>query len=333
MPVVAELFGQALSGATGQISQGVPGEISRACRTARCPFMDAICDGGGNRDMARVKASDEALGPLFDKAVGTETKGWVPCGICSVRPAKEETVWAICPRRLLTLGSSHASTSQIALASRVYEVAGFRPGQEVSIWSELSLRDTRPDGKMFNYRLDYVLRSTQPGSPPVIVEIMTCSTSGGNRSLGTDIQGAFRRSVLFVHGIGDEPAEAPGVNVRQVWARMASQMIAKSQAANSWGGRTIWVVQDRLVEYIRKNTALPLDELYSPEWKPGEVNMLVSDLEKPVALYAGPIRPSGDTAACWMDLLGAPHVPPLASIDQKLNITKPIGTFHVPDCQ
>ena len=186
------------------------------------------------------------------------------------------------------------------------------------------------DGGRFNYRLDYVLRSTRPGAAPVIVEVMTCSTSGGNRSRGTDIQGAFRRAVVFAHTPVTAPVEAPGVNVRQVWARMASQMIAKSEAANSWGGRTIWVVQDRLVEYIRTNTALPLDALHAPTWEPGEVNMLVSDLARPVALYSGPIRAAGGVGPCWMELLGSPHIPTLESITRKLAGMAPVATLRVP---
>ena len=107
-------------------------------------------------------------------------------------------------------------------------------------------------------------------------------------------------------------------------------MIAKSEAANSWGGRTIWVVQDRLVEYIRTNTALPLDALHSPDWTPGEVNMLVSDLTEPVALYAGPIRSASGSRACWLELLGAPHIPTLGSITRKLDETAPVTTIRVP---
>ncbi len=300
-----------------------------SCRRAWCPFMDAICDGGGNRDMARVDASDPALGPYFHKEVGQATNGYIPCGVCSIRLPKESTVWAICPRRLLSFRGSGVAEQQADLANRIFALAGYQPNQEVSVWSEVSLSETGAGGARFKYRLDYVLRSTEEKSAPVIVEVMTCSTSGGNRSRGTDIQGAFRRAVLFAHRVSSDPVESPGVNLRQVWARMASQMIAKSEAANSWGGRTIWVVQDHLVNYIRANTALPLDDLHSPEWEPGEVNLLVSDLRRAIDLYSGPIRPSNSSKACWMELLGAPHIPTLDSIMQKLEATKPIATFRI----
>ena len=301
-----------------------------ACRTALCPFTHATCDGGGNRDMARVAASDPALGPFFEREVGDATGGYLPCGVCSVRLPRDDVVWAICPRRLLTFGPQGVADGQEELANRVFAIAGLEPNEEVSVWTEVSLLEVGADGGRFNYRLDYVLRSTKAGAPPIVVEVMTCSTSGGNRARGTDIQGAFRRAVLFAHTPANAPVEAPGVNVRQVWARMASQMIAKSEAANSWGGRTIWVVQDRLVEYIRTNTALPLDALRAPDWTPGEVNMLVSDLTQPVALYSGPIRSAHGSRTCWLELLGAPHIPTLGSITKKLDETPPLATFRVP---
>ena len=320
MSVVEELFGQRLA----------EGMDQAACRTAVCPFARTTCDGGGNRDMARVAASDPALGPFFDRHVGERAGGYLPCGICSVRLPREDLVWAICPRRLLTFGLGGVADSQAALANKVFAIAGLEPDEEVSVWAEVSLMEVGAGGGRFNYRLDYVLRSTRPGAAPIVVEVMTCSTSGGNRSRGTDIQGAFRRAVLFAHTPVTDPVAAPGVNIRQVWARMASQMIAKSEAANSWGGRTIWVVQDRLVDYIRKNTALPLDALHAPDWTPGEVNMLVSNLTQPIALYSGPIRAAGGSGACWLDLLGAPHVPTLGSITRKLHEMTPVATFRVP---
>ena len=315
MPVVRELFGQVLDGNMD----------SNVCRSALCPFLGEICDGGGNRDMARVAAADPGLGPFFDYEVGCRTQGHLPCGICSVETPKKKETWAICSRRLFAFSSNGVADRHRELADRVFALCGFLPGQEVSVWSEISLKEEGEKG-VFDYRLDYVLRAAEPGSVPVVVEIMTCSTSGGNREKGTDIQSAFRRAVLFVHGVAKEPVRAPGVNVRQVWARMASQLVAK--AANSWGGRA--VVQDLLADYIGTHTALPLDDLRSPDWMPGEVNMVVSDLSGPVALYSGPIRAAGGDRKCWFELLGAPHVPTLESITRKLEEMPPVATFRVP---
>lgn len=319
MPVVNELYGQRLDG---------PEMDMDVCRNARCQFMDALCDGGGNRDMARVEAHDSSLGHLFAPAVGRETDGWLPCGLCSVRSAKG-AVWAICPHRLFAFGPDGVADKHRDLAARVFKLAGFESGEHVSVWSEITLHEKGPSGA-FNYRLDYVLRRADAPSPPVIVEVMTCSTSGSKKAKGTDIQTAFKRAVLFAHTPAKEPVRCPTVNARQVWARMASQLIAKSEAANSWGGSTIWIVQDLLADYIRARTALPLNELLSPYWIPDEVNMVVSTLDGEQELYAGPIRPRNGDRRCWMEILGSPHLPSLSSMTKKLEAKPPLTSVIVP---
>ena len=62
-----------------------------------------------------------------------------------------------------------------------------------------------------------------PSDPIVIVEIMTSSTSGGNKNKRTQIAMACEDAV-----ISPENHNAPGINYRQVWARMVSQLIVKS---------------------------------------------------------------------------------------------------------
>ena len=334
MPVVAELYGQRLT--KSEMDLDVYGQRPTKsemdldiCRHAHCAFTESTCDGGGNRDMARVEAHDSSIGHLFSPSVGRDTGGWLPCGVCSVDFATGKT-WAICPHRLFAIGPRGIASKHRALARKLFAVAGFRSGQEVSVWSEITLREKSKTGSSFNYRLDYVLRGKGRNAPPIIVEIMTCSTSGGNRSQGTDIQAAFKRAVLFAHTPADEPVRSPGVNVRQVWARMASQLVAKSEAANSWGGRTIWIVQDLLADYIRTQTALPLDQLISPGWTPDEVNMVVADLNGPLALYAGPIRSRNSDRRCWLEILGAPHLPSIASISDKLAAKSPLATVRAP---
>jgi len=317
MPVVAELYGQPLE------ESGMDLDI---CRRAWCPFTESVCDGGGNRDMARVEARDPTLGHLFAQSLGRQTDGWLPCGVCSVR-AGHGNVWAICPHRLFSFGPEGVTDKHYALARKIFRLAGFQPGEQVSIWSEITLREKGQAGKSFSYRLDYVLRGTDPNAAPVIVEVMTCSTSGGNRAAGTDIKSAFKRAVLFAHTPAKDDVRCPGVNTRQVWARMASQLVAKSEAANSWGGRTIWIVQDLLAEYIRTQTALPLDDLISRDWTPNEVNMVVANLDGPLALYAGPIRSKSDDRKCWLEILGTPHLPSLEAMTRKLNEKPPHATM------
>lgn len=297
---------------------------------AICPFSKKLCDGGGNRDMARIRSTDEQLAPLYTYSVSQQADGHFPCGVCSVEQVAKGALWAICPRRLLTFDEQVLETEHRSLVLKLLRLAGFQQSEPVDVWSEITLNERSKQGATFNYRLDYVLRSQRAHSPPVIVEVMTCSTSGGNKSKGTDITAAFKHAVLYAHGSISERPRAPGVNVRQVWARMASQMIAKSQAALEWGGRTIWVVQDELAKYIGKQTALPLEKLRSPDWIPSEVNMVVSDLSNKHELYSGPTRPASSGVPCWTDILGAAHVPKLESLEAKLEAKVPIARLALP---
>ena len=320
MPVVAELYGQGLE------ASGMDLDV---CRRAWCAYTGSVCDGGGNRDMARVEADDPTLGHLFSQSLRRQTDGWLPCGVCSVRMSSGG-VWAICPHRLFAFGPDGIAEKHRALARKVFQLAGFQPGEKVSVWSEITLQEKGIGGRAFSYRLDYVLRGCAPNAAPVIVEVMTCSTSGGNRREGTDIKSAFKRAVLYAHTPATDAVKCPGVNVRQVWARMASQLVAKSEAANNWGGRAIWIVQDLLADYIRTRTALPMDDLLSPDWAPDEVNMVVAGLKGSLVLYAGPIRSQNGDRKCWLEILGAPHLPSLKSITKKLENKPTLATIIAP---
>ena len=121
-----------------------------------------------------------------------------------------------------------------------------------------------------------------------------------------------------------KPHLAPGINYRQVWARMASQLIVKSQAAMAWNGKTIWVLQDLLADYISSSTALDLhkfiaehtDEVnilafsYGDNYKHAQRNHTVS-LNNSV-LYAGPIRANNNDnpQPCFQDIVLASVCPP-----------------------
>ena len=311
MPVVKELF-------SFPVKPGIAKR--RGFRTAACPFMKGPCDGGGNRDMARWPATAQPLAPLFDPRVGGEGSGHIPCGVCSVHlPGRQDESgadWAICPRRLLAFQPDALAGSQGPLVRKIFALAGFRAGDRVRVWPEVTLKDANAG---VDYRLDYVLRKM--GGPPIIVEVMTASTSGGNKSKRTDMKNAFCDAVLYAAGLLDERGQSPGVNTRQVWARMASQLIVKSEIANEWGGCAIWVVQDALTGYIRGNTGLDLDALRSGGWRRGEVNVISVNMNDPddLVLYAGPIRPKKPGGACWMDLLAAPGLPPVAVLEPKLS--------------
>lgn len=271
--------------------------------------------------MTRWPAADQPLAPFFDASVGRNGGGFIPCGVCSVNVGRKN--WAVCPRRLLTFDAPRPSAQQLRLRDRVLRLAGFRKGDTVRVWSEIPLRD-----KNVNYRLDYVLRADD--RPPVIVEIMTASTSGGNKRNRTDMQSAFCDAVLYANGILSERRQSPGVNARQVWARMASQLIVKAEIANAWGGTTIWVVQDTLMDYVESQTGLRLSELRSHDWRTGEVNVISANIDDPtdIKLYAGPVH-STDGGACWTDLLGAPSIPEIGALTTRLMDDQVIATLTV----
>lgn len=312
MAVIAELYGHPL-GSTGSL-QNLP--------SAACPFTQEACNGGGNRDMADLLlATDPGLRARFDQTI--IASGKASCAICSVKSGADTHI--ICPNRLFYLGSNgtvkHQQTLQL-----VCDKAGFRAGDKVAYWREATINKQDARKRSFNYRLDYVLRkASEDGSygPPIIVEVMTCSTSGGDRNKGTDIRTAFHKAIL---ASGADPIQSPGVNIRQVWARMASQLIVKSQAALAWNGRAFWIIQDTLADYITNNTGLELEKLRATT--PGEVNIIVSTEDSAVApkFYAGPIGPQGGRPT-FSDILKAPFLPSLEDFVSRLRPT-PDGFFQ-----
>lgn len=110
-----------------------------------------------------------------------------------------------------------------------------------------------------------------PAAPFVIVEVMTSSTSGGNKRKRSQISQLFEDTVLELGGADISPT-GPGINYRQVWARMVSQLLVKSQIGKAWGGATFWVLQDLLAEYISATTALTFSDFIAE--RAGEVHII-----------------------------------------------------------
>lgn len=305
MPVVHELFGYPLDDKSAKAKQ------SR--RKAMCPFMGKRCDGGGNRDMVRVSLRDSAVFRSHFDNVGDR----VDCGICSIVQNKRE--WVICPRRILCFSNSEW---QAAAMDRTLRLSGWKPPQQLAVWREVRVRAGEGEQR-FNYAFDYIVRRLNakgvPTGGPLVVEIMTCSTSGGKVSEGTDIKTAFCKAVT-----GDSH-KAPGVNHRQVWARMASQLIVKSEAGLQWGGRTVWVIQDALADYIAESTGLRLSKMRAK--RPGEVNLLAFRYDEKKSgprqlaqadFFAGPISSNGNGKPCFLDIIRAPFVPDFGKLEEAL---------------
>lgn len=288
---------------------------------ANCPYQDQVCDGGGNRDMASMNLeNDSAIRSRFVSRI--IRRGSVSCSICSVN--SNDRNWIICPRRLLSLTDTGVPERHKSLIRHICRLSGFKTGDLVSIWSEVRVAAGKGSSK-FNYRFDYILRKNDGDKlgPPIIVEVMTCSTSGGNKKHGTDMTTACRKAILQIGISKQSDLKCPSVNVPQVWARMLSQLVVKSEAALRWDGKTIWIIQDHLAEYINDTTGLNLSEFEASELD--EINILACDMEgkkKPV-LYAGKINSGSLTNKSFADILRAPFLP-------KLNWEKVTGD---PLCQ
>jgi len=170
-----------------------------------------------------------------------------------------------------------------------------------------------------------------PAGRPSVIEIMTCSTSSNNKKKRTTIPMAFEDAML------GRDHNAPGINYRQVWARMVSQLIVKTEVALNWGGPALWIVQDVLVDYICSSTALDIRKFLAE--RIGEVNMLSLSygdrqnadrgvIELSVgALYAGPISsaPPENARPSFQDMLRAPLKPELWRLTRLLTGKQPVN--------
>ena len=252
----------------------------------------------------------------------------------------------------------------------------YAPGTRLGVWAEVKLKYEEAQ-KSFDYTFDYIIapigsirlddlattlgltaktltRNVQaagytlasrsgdtfvddfPIGSPSLVEIMTSSTSGGNKATRTTVALAFEDAMLL------REHTAPGINYRQVWARMVSQLIVKSEVAIAWGGKTIWVVQDKLVDYICKSTALNIRSFFSDHLD--EVNMLsfgYGDMHGKTAgvldlvdatLYAGPISasPQNDTPS-FQDMIRTPLKPTKERLFALLAKQRPMNIIYSPE--
>ena len=301
MSKIYELFGYPVT----DNSSGVCESRARAF----CPFMSATCDGGGNRFQSEINLFEHTeLKKFFC------SKEKVPSGICSIQLHDDSPPWIICPRRLFYPKQNLPSEVQKILLSQ----CNFPRDIQIGIWSEVKIKYKADNNRSFDYTFDYIFMpiiENVPVGSPLIVEVMTSSTSGGNKKIRSTIPQAFEDCILGKNHI------APSINYRQVWARMASQLLVKSQVAESWGGKTIWIIQDLLADYISSSTALNLKKFTSEQID--EVNILsfaYDDYKTPAknktvslkksALYAGKIHSSEKIRPCFQDIILASICPP-----------------------
>ena len=363
MSKIFELFGYPLDDQSP--------EAIETRKNAQCPFMGADCDGGGNRYLSNVDLKQNAgLAAFF------EGHSSVPSGICSLQLQAGTPPWIVCPRRLFFLAKSgvRQRVNQRFSERLLLEYSGYPSGTRLGVWSELRVA-YRNKKKSFQYTFDYILMPTAslnqyqieqltgidwlvtrriveasgysmarrngveyvdnfPNGYPVIVEVMTSSTSGGNKTKRTTIPMAFEDAVLGKQHNG------PSINYRQVWARMVSQLIVKSEVGLAWGGKTVWVLQDTLVDYISSSTALDIRQFLSNETD--EVNILsfsyANSYKNPDGLielkqgelFAGPISSGDRGGPSFQDMIRAPIAPPKTVLIRLLLNRAPAGTIEVP---
>lgn len=365
MSKIFEVFGHPLNSSH-------PGAISHR-KKAFCPFLESTCDGGGNRYLSILNLRKHP--ELSKHFPDLET---VQVGVCSITIKNKH--WIVCPRRLLALSSSNLSNLQKKIRTELIGYSGLESGVIYRVWSEVKMKvstiKTDKESKSFDYTFDYIIAGNQrrklievssiigkserickriakengytlawregeiwiddfPSGPVVIVEIMTSSTSGGNKSRRTQIGMAFEDAIIS----GDDH-NGPGINYRQVWARMVSQLIVKSQVGLAWGEKTIWVLQDVLTDYIMETTGLNLSNYLNtvsdevnilafgygkspfPNKKSGVIHLTESKF------FSGPIIKSVNKQddGGFVDIIKVGSVPPKELLWRSLFLKKPCGT-------
>jgi hypothetical protein len=265
-------------------------------KKALCPFTQATCDGGGNRHQTTIDLDNSELKYYFDKYLGKvvpgvcsiqyETEKWIVCprrifGFsnndeqysvnATVAPHEYKAIQEIG----LVLDTEYGVWSEVYLrysdddAEINYHfdfiLAPLLHNIEISmLFDEYNLTTDESKQELFKaaktggyvsgrYSKHKEISSYPDLSKPIIIEVMTASTSGSNTKAGTDIASAFTNAIL-----GNE-YKCPGINKRQVWGRMATQLFSKSAIAAAWGGETFWFVQDELLNNIETTTKLTIN--------------------------------------------------------------------------
>lgn len=365
MSKIFELFGHRMDSWTADAQENLA--------KANCPFMGSTCDGGGNRQMSAIKLCNHPQLQEFFPGFTT-----VQAGVCSLSISENSQPWIVCPRRLLSLRANSDSAHQEFVRQKLSKHSELPTG-EYRAWSEVKMKvatsNDFDEEKFFDYTFDYVIAGSAsksidevsgltgfstkecrkkaeengftmacrggtmwienfPADPIVIVEIMTSSTSGGNKENRTQIAMAFEDAILK-----NQDHKGPGINYRQVWARMVSQLIVKSQVAMAWNSKTIWMIQDVLAEYISNSTALNLRSYLSDH--AGEVNILAFGYGsllptssifplKEASFYSGPItKAKGDGG--FVDIVKIGAAPPKSQLWKTLFNKAPSGKLRVEE--
>lgn len=295
-----------------------------AAASQQCPLLNGKCDGGGNR-----YASDLAISsPKLLAVVGGASL--IRSSICSLDVGIEQKNWIVCPRRVLTFERKDDADPQKPLKDFLFTQSCLK--RPFAVWKEVKLKVDKDD-RFFDYTFDYVASEVRarndltPVGVPNIFEVMTSSTSGGNKTKRTTIAQCFED---LLNGV---PHDGPGINYRQVWGRMISQFFVKSIVATAWSGRTFWIIQDSLLEYIEASTGFRGTQFASNS--ASEVNLVSLGYELPngsrsltpqkISLFSGLL--GTDVSDSFYSILTAPLLPELSSLHRLLSNRTPAATY------
>lgn len=237
---------------------------TRLSAARKCPFRKKHCDVTSNRNrVALLNLGYEGVASDAKAITTAYGKEALPLGICSCWTKRQNEdiarPWILCPKRLLALDPPNP-----IIPKEVRDLIEIDNDSRVGVWPELKFRrlDKAPGSKrFFEYTFDYLLMSLdangEPAGAPYIIEVMTSSTRGGGLSEHmTDVLlGRPQRHLSkYVQSVYTP-------NYRQVFERMLGQFVAKSEIAEAWGGKAIWVFQDVLLDYIEQTTAFDSTKL------------------------------------------------------------------------
>ena len=357
MPKIFELFGFPITVNTE--------EATYFRKTGLCPFMNCSCDGGGNRfashiDLTKNKDLENFFGnkKIIPSGVCSiqmkeSQTPWIVCPRRLFVLGREDVNFKHSYQKEIE--------KQILSLSKYPKNSKIGVWAEIKLrLSESSIEDEEQSDKTFQYSFDYILmplvslsqyevvkvlggnwnswrkiminsgysiaRRNEidfiedfPYGIPYIIEVMTSSTSGGNKLKRSTIPLSFEDAIL------GKPHNAPGINKRQVWARMVSQLIVKSEVSLNWGGNALWLVQDNLADYISTSTALNLNKFISTTLS--EINIMSFTYKnaefrsngmielKPHYIFSGPISANEkNSKASFSDLIRTSFSPPIKEL-------------------
>lgn len=347
-------------------------------RRCRCPFMDGECDGGGNRFSSAVAISkNHPLKNVFPGRSSVQSgvcslllhddeQPWIVCPRrllnyrCGVEKGRQVDVKRlICEKSGLTEGVRYSVWSEVKMKCQIadggkvghfdytfdYVITGRTRRSLEQICDALGYSSSKVSNMLAKNgfttcRMNGTLYCEDfPAFPLVIVEVMTSSTSGGNKRDRTQIAQLFEDTVLKLNGAATAPT-GPGINYRQVWARMVSQLLVKSQIGRAWGGSTFWVVQDLLTKYISETTALNFSDFlaqhrdevnlisggYGDDALPSRRKERIAEI-RDVKFYSGKVAPESDESKTFSDIIKLGVLPPRRELLKKLLQKKPCSTF------